>query len=99
MKQTQEKDVTNNLILQIKTRTMKIRLKKLSELPNALHPNNINVGFERIFETSKDMFKPPTLEERFNPSSYFSTSGVQEIIDDKTFKTYSSIYEWEILEP
>ncbi len=79
---------------------MKIRIKKLQELPDARHPNNIEIGFEKTFETPKEYFIQPTVGQRFNIGtiSGFSTSGVKEIIDDKTFKTHSSIYEWEILE-
>jgi len=76
---------------------MKLRIKKLEELKDALHPNNIEVGFEREFEIEEKWFRQPTVGERFWGSLSWSTSGVQELIDDKTFKTYSSIYEWEIL--
>ena len=76
---------------------MKIKLTKLTELPDALHPNNIPEGFVKIFDIPGDYFKPPELNERFYASLTFSTSGVQEIIDAKTFKTYSSIYQWEII--
>lgn len=77
---------------------MKIKLKKIKELPDALHPNNITEGFEEIFEIPQQLFKEPTIGERFWASCSFSTSGVCEIINEKTFKTYSSIYEWEIIE-
>lgn len=77
---------------------MKIRIKKLKELEDALHPNNIEEGFERIFEIPNNWFRIPTVGERFWGSLSWSTSGVQEIIDERTFKTYSSIYEWEIVE-
>ena len=72
---------------------MKIKIVKLQELPDALHPNNIEVGFEIIGEATK----VPCVGERFWIDN-FSTSGVQEIIDEKTFRTYSSIYHWEIAE-
>jgi len=76
---------------------MKIRIKKLKELPDALHPNNISEGFDEIFEIPKEYFNKPTVGKRFWGDLSWSTSGVQEIIDEKTFKTYSSIYEWEII--
>lgn len=76
---------------------MKIRLKKIKELEDALHPNNVKEGFEQTFEIADNWFRPPTIGERFWASLFWSTSGVQEIIDDKTFRTYSSIYEWEII--
>lgn len=52
---------------------------------------------------SESTFKPPTIGERFYAgwdhigTRIFSTSIVQEVIDDNTFRTYNSIYEWEIL--
>ncbi len=76
---------------------MKVKLTKLSELEDALHPNNIETGYTTIRNINEIYFKPPTLGERFYIGD-FSTSGVQEIIDDNTFKTYSSIYKWEIIE-
>ena len=72
---------------------MKVKLTKLEELKDALHPFNIEVGYEKIGNAENI----PTLGERFWVGS-FSTSGVQEIIDDNTFRTYSSIYRWEVIE-
>jgi hypothetical protein len=83
-------------IVKIKN-AIKIKLTKLSELPDALHPNNIEAGFETIQEVSKDNFEAPEVGRRFN-IGYFSTSGVQEIINENTFRTYSSIYKWEVVE-
>ena len=76
---------------------MKVKLTKIKELPDALHPNNIEEGYETIRVVSEENFRAPTLGERFWVG-FFSTSGVVEIIDEKTFKTYSSIYQWEIVE-
>lgn len=76
---------------------MKVRIIKLKELENALHPNNIAEGFDKTYGVNKDYFEVPQLGRRFNIGS-FSTSGVQEIIDENTFKTYSSIYRWEVIE-
>lgn len=79
---------------------MTVIISKLKELPNALNPNNIAEGFERVFKNvSEEYFAPPTLGDRFypDPATNWSTSGVQEIIDEKTFRTYSSIYQWEII--
>jgi len=73
---------------------MKIKLKKLAELENALHPNNIDVGYETIRDVDERCFEEPQLGRRFHIDT-FSTSGVQEIIDKNTFRTYSSIYRWE----
>ena len=75
---------------------MKVKITKIQELEDALHPNNISVGYERVFDVDKSSFKAPSLGSRFNVGA-FSSSGVREIIDDNTFKTYSSIYKWEII--
>lgn len=82
---------------------MKVILTKLKELEDALHPNNIEEGAVVVGQIPKRYFKPPTLNERFNagvvPSGgLWTTSGVQEIIDENTFRTYSSIYKWETSE-
>lgn len=76
---------------------MKVRIVKLKELENAMHPNNIAEGFDKTYDVNKDYFEAPQLDRRFNIGS-FSTSGVREIIDENRFKTYSSIYRWEVLE-
>jgi len=73
---------------------MKIKITKLEESKNPLHPNNIAVGFEKILDLG--MFKCyPEVGERFPLMSWWSTSLVQKIIDDNTFETYNSIYRWE----
>jgi len=76
---------------------MKILIKKIKELPDALHPSNISEGWSKIVSANKDDFEPPTIGHRFNTWG-FSSSMVVDIIDDKTFKTLSSIYEWSILD-
>ena len=73
---------------------MKIKLTKLTELEDALHPNNIQEGYETIRDVEEKHFEEPQIGRRFNVGT-FSTSGVQEIIDENTFRTYSSIYRWE----
>lgn len=75
---------------------MRVKLTKVSELGDALHPNNIETGFEKIVDVDERYFDEPEIGQRFN-LGFFSTSGVQEIIDDHTFKTYNSIYHWEVL--
>jgi len=79
---------------------MIIKLTKLKELPNALHPNNIEEGHETIIDIDDNSFYAPIIGEKFTLigyNRYFSTSEVQEIINENTFKTYNSIYHWEIL--
>ena len=75
---------------------MKVKLTKLRESDDPLHPGNIPEGYETTRSLPSSLFKPPTVGERFNLQT-FSTSGVQEIINDNTFRTYNSIYKWEIV--
>ena len=75
---------------------MLIRIVKLEELPDAVHPFNIEVGFEKRLEIPEGV--TPMLGVRFPPMSYWSTSIVTEIIDNNTFRTLNSIYKWEIVE-
>jgi hypothetical protein len=77
---------------------MTIKLTKLKELENAFHPNNIEEGNITTRFIHKDNFKPPTLNERFYIGGGYSTSAVQEILTENTFRTYNSIYLWEIIE-
>lgn len=76
---------------------MKVRIKKLQEIENPRHPFNIEVGFEKIFDYLDSDFQKPIIGKRFYTCSWWSTSMVTEIIDDKTFKTLNSIYEWEVI--
>jgi hypothetical protein len=75
-----------------------IKIKKLKESDNPLHPNNIAEGFEKVSQIPDNWFRPPTVGERFWTSLTWSTSGVQEIIDKNTFRTYNSIYHWEVID-
>jgi len=74
----------------------RIKLTKIEELKDALHPNNIPVNKEYIGE----MLEEPTIGHRFNVYGYdgCSTSGVVELLEDNKFKTYSSIYQITYLE-
>lgn len=87
--------------LHIMENTIEIKITKLKELPDAKHPGNIEEGFEFIGKIDSNYFRIPTLNERFEigitSQGFWSTSGVQEIIDEFTFKTYNSIYKYEIL--
>lgn len=72
----------------------KLVLKKLKELPDAQHPNNIDEGFEVTgFMTSE-----PIVGEPFWVGLRWRTSPVTEILSENTFKTYNSIYQWTLLE-
>lgn len=75
---------------------LKIKLTKLKELPDALHKFNIEEGFTTTELVLKEAFVEPTVGFRFY-LGVFSTSGVQEVLTKDTFRTYSSIYKWEIL--
>tara|TARA_R110002167_G_scaffold284737_2_gene489886 strand:+ start:19694 stop:19924 length:231 start_codon:yes stop_codon:yes gene_type:complete len=76
---------------------MKVTITKLKELDDALHPNNIPEGFSTTRDVNEVYFREPEIGCRFNVGT-FSTSGVQEIISENTFRTYSSIYKWEVVE-
>lgn len=73
---------------------MKIKLVKLNELPDAKHPNNIEVG--RAVEG--EFIDKPCVGRCFYVGYFWRTSAVQEIIDDYTFKTHNSIYKWSVIE-
>jgi hypothetical protein len=72
---------------------MKIRLVKIKELENALHPNNIEVGFTK----EGTLINEPKVGECFYVGFNWRTSTVQEVIDENTFRTYNSIYKIEKL--
>jgi hypothetical protein len=72
---------------------MKIKLTKLEELPNAFHPHNIEVGYEKV----GDYFDDPKVGECFWVGPSWSTSTVIEIISIDTFRTLNSIYKWSII--
>lgn len=73
--------------------TFAVRLEKLSELKNALYPNNIEVGFVEQGE----FIAVPKIGECFEVGSNFNTSVVREIIDENSFKTDNSIYHWTLI--
>lgn len=72
---------------------MKIKLEKIKELPNAIHPNNIEVGFAHVGE----FISAPAIGECFWVGSGWRTSVVTEIINENTFKTCNSIYRFTYL--
>lgn len=78
----------------------KICLTKVSELKDALHPNNIAEGWLRIGYIKNEpivfeRFKCYPTDDVMTSETVFSTSAVQEILPDNHFKTLSSIYKWE----
>lgn len=72
---------------------MKVKIQKIKELPNALHPNNIEEGFERVGEFRE----APECGKPFYVGWCWSTSTVQYIIDENEFATYNSIYKWTLI--
>lgn len=76
---------------------MRVKITKLREADNPLHPNNIDTGYETV----GNFIAVPKVGESFLISrglgGYFCTSTVQEIIDDNTFRTHNSIYRYELI--
>jgi hypothetical protein len=67
-----------------------VRLTKLEERPDALYKNNISVGFSK----EGKFIKEPVVGESFFVGYGYSTSTVTNIIDENTFRTRNSIYQW-----
>jgi hypothetical protein len=72
---------------------MRVHIEKIEERSDAVHPNNMYVGFT----LSGKFVDPPTIGKRFYVGS-FSTSIVRELVDSTTFKTLNSIYKWKMVE-
>lgn len=73
---------------------MNIKLTKIKELDDAVHPNNIQEG--KVYKGQ--LKEPPKVGECVyidRQHGYFRTSIVTEIIDDNTFRTMNSIYKIE----
>lgn len=72
---------------------MEIRLEKIEELTDALHPNNIPVG--KI--VCGKFLKEPTVGKPFcvvlDGERIYRTSIVTEILGNDSFKTNNSIYK------
>jgi len=73
---------------------MKVLIRKLQDCDNTKHPNHIESGFEIEVETR---YPKPITSERYPPDYYWSTSVVTKILDDNTFQTLNSIYQYTIL--
>jgi hypothetical protein len=72
---------------------IRVKLTKVKELKDALHPNNIAEGFTKVGE----YHGPPKVGETFDIGSSWSTSTVQEILTEKSFRTLNSIYTYEFI--
>ena len=98
---TKKDKIKQNKIFINLDNSKRIRLTKVFELSDAIFPNNIEKGAIRVGFFTKE----PTIGERFGITDtiqgihfeIFSTSDVQEIIDEHTFRTYNSIYHWEYI--
>jgi hypothetical protein len=76
-----------------------VKLTKIAEAPDPTHPNNIPVGEEVVGRfISEPKIGEPFYVPYVNRFSARQTSTVLEIIDDNTFRTYNSIYRWEIID-
>lgn len=71
---------------------MNVILTKLKEAENPLHPNNIEEGFVKKGQYMRE----PTVGEAFWVGFGWRTSAVQEILSENTFRTFNSIYKWEL---
>ena len=80
----------------MENRRINIYVKKLKEVENPLHPNNIAEGFESNFVANSKDFEKPIVGKAFWACNWWRTSPVVEVIDDNTFRTLNSIYHWEI---
>jgi hypothetical protein len=87
---------------------VKIKLTKLSEAPDPLHPNNIKEGEYRIGYipkghtpiVGKSFVLPSVINingDAVHPGHWFVTSEIQEVIDPLTFRTLNSVYKIELL--
>lgn len=68
-----------------------IKLTKLKEVDKPVHPDNIKVGRE----VQGAMLNKPRIGHRFYVGVSWSTSPVQDVLDENTFKTLNSIYKIE----
>ena len=83
-----------------------IKLTKHRELEDAVHPHNIEEGFEIIGQYMHDpvvnasfwLKIPQQIGNGETMFSYWRTSVVTEIIGPKMFKTMNSVYIWEDIE-
>ena len=69
---------------------MIITIRKIKELEDAEHPNNIEEGFEY----TGLVFREPKVGECFRIGD-MRTSTVREILPENTFRTVNSVYQWE----
>lgn len=73
---------------------IKISLVKIREKEDAVHPGNIQVGSQHSGYRFIEDFDPPEVGKAFWISYNWRTSPVTKIIDNHTFETLNSVYEW-----
>lgn len=85
----------------------KILLTKIEELPDAEVPNNIPTNDFRVGITENLPVKNHCFSlycssapnsNKIEIRRSFRTSPVQEVLDNNTFKTFNSIYEYKVLD-
>jgi len=74
---------------------MRYKLEKLEELADAEYKNIVPVGYIDISIREISLIRPPVIGKCFHVFGELVTSIVQEIIDERTFRTVNSIYRWE----
>jgi hypothetical protein len=85
------KEVSNFISKKMEQRIVK--LEKVTELDDAKHSNNIEIGYIK-----QGLFiEEPVIGKSFWVGYDWATSTVREIVDGNTFKTLSSIYKWSII--
>lgn len=78
-----------------------LKLTKLAEAPDPKHPQNIPVG-NTYYGTNNEDPKEGEMFYLYGISYQqgqrgLRTSVVQEIVSENTFRTYNSIYQWEVV--
>lgn len=99
--EVQEIEVPSDLII-----PRVIKLTKHRELEDAVHPHNIEEGFEIIGYYMHDpvvgnsfwLAIPHKVSDLLTVNSHWRTSTITEIIGPKMFKTMNSVYIWEDIE-
>ena len=74
-----------------------IGIRKVDNLLEGSHPNNINVGYEKegLYQG-----QTPVVGQSFYVLGYdgrmLATSAVEEILSPTRFRTHNSVYEWSV---
>lgn len=71
----------------------KVKLTKLRDSDDPLFPKHIPAGYVK----EGAFCEAPKVGECFCVGGSWSTSVVQEILSEDTFRTFNSIYKWEMV--